>query len=294
MAITMRVVIAIRMMEWWLGMGSQSMTRPLTLDHFAAVVETATRQAGYTVEKREGSTLWLTLQGNRLCCNLLTIYRAYLGSPHQLPDIIQAHLNALSKVPAAATPLDEKLAAEALLPLLQQERWAEHKRQTSGAKLLSRPLIAGLVIAYVFDLPDQRAYVNEDMVPEVLSQGPTELAAFHDRALNNLRLRTSHYKFLTTGSGRQTLISCETQDGYAATSILLPELLNSWAKKIPGRLLLGIPNRDFIIAFSDQHPAGAEIIADQVRRDARERQNPLLARLLVWEQGKLREHTPLH
>jgi uncharacterized protein YtpQ (UPF0354 family) len=270
------------------------MAKPLTFDRFAAQVETATRDAGYTVEKREGGILWLNLKGNTMRCNLETAYRAYLTSPQRLQDVIQAHLNALGKVPAVPAPPDAKTAAESLLPLLQQARWAEQKTQVSGVRLVHRPFVTGLVITYVFDMPDHRAYVNESMVQEIVGEGRTSLETFHEYALNNLRLRARKHKAMTVGSGRQTLISCETQDGYAATSILLPELLDGWAKKIPGRLLLGIPNRDFIIAFSDQNPAGVEVVADQVRRDARERQNPLLSRLLVWEGGKLRELTPLH
>jgi Protein of unknown function (DUF1444) len=272
------------------------MTKPLSLERFAAQVETATRAAGYTIEKREGGMIWVKCKGNgnTMRCNLETAYRAYVGSPHRLPDIIKAHLNALSKVPATPVPPDAKAMAESLLSLLQQARWAEQKIQVGGAKLVHRPFVTGLVITYVFDLPDHRAYVNENMVPEVLGEGRSGLEEFHEYALNNLRLRASQHKVTTAGTGRQTLISCETQDGYGATSILLPELLDGWAKKIPGRLLIGIPNRDFILAFSDQNPAGVEVVAEQVRRDARERQNPLLSRLLVWEQGKLREHAPLH
>lgn len=272
------------------------MAKPLSLDRFAAQVETATRDAGYTIEKREGGMLWVKFKGNgnTMRCNLETAYRAYVGSPHRLPDIIKAHLNALSQVPATPVPPDPQTMAESLLPLLQQARWAEQKIQAGGVKLVYRPFVTGLVITYVFDLPQHRAYVNESMVPEVLGKDHSGLEAFHEYALNNLRLHASKHQVTIAGTGRQTLISCETQEGYAATSILLPELLDSWAKKIPGRMLLGIPNRDFIIAFSDQNSAGVEVVAEQVRRDARERPNPLLSRLLVWERGKLREHTPLH
>lgn len=270
------------------------MTKPLSLDRFVAQVETATRKAGYTVEKREGGTLWLNLKGNSMRCNLATAYQAYVGAPHRLQDIINAHLTALKKVPALPVPPDEKTAAEALLPLLQQANWVEQKMQGNGAKLIHRPFVTGLAITYVFDMPEHRAYVNEQIAQDILGKGVQTLDGLHDYALNNLRLRVSKHKVTTAGTGRQTLISCETQEGYAATSILLPEMLDGWAKKIPGRLLIGIPNRDFIIAFSDQHPSGVEKIAQQVRRDARERQNPLLARLLIWEEGKLREHTPLH
>jgi uncharacterized protein YtpQ (UPF0354 family) len=90
------------------------------------------------------------------------------------------------------------------------------------------------------------------------------------------------------------MITCETQDGHAATSILLPELVEGWARRIPGQLLIGIPNRDFVIAFSDRHPAGVHALARQVQQDARQRQHPLSSRLFTWQNGQLREYQPLH
>jgi hypothetical protein len=67
-----------------------------------------------------------------------------------------------------------------------------------------------------------------------------------------------------------------------------------WADRIPGRLLIGIPNRDFLLLFSDRHPTGVEALSRQIRRDASQRSHPLSARLLVWEDGAVREYEPLH
>ena len=65
-----------------------------------------------------------------------------------------------------------------------------------------------------------------------------------------------------------------------------------WAKRIPGRMLIGIPNRDFLIAFSNRNPAHVAAIAGQVRRDAVEQDHPLCADLLVWQDGRVREYQP--
>jgi hypothetical protein len=62
----------------------------------------------------------------------------------------------------------------------------------------------------------------------------------------------------------------------------------TWAGRIPGRMLIGIPNRDFLIAFSDRDPAHVAAIASQVRRDAAERDHPLCADLLLWQDERIR------
>lgn len=113
-------------------------------------------------------------------------------------------------------------------------------------------------------------------------------------ALGNLRQRTTNRHYQTHGLGAETLIVCETDDGFGAACILLPELMNKWAGRIPGRMLPGIPNRDFLIAFSDRDPTHMRAITRQVRRDARYKDHPLCANLLVWENGKVKEYRPKH
>ncbi|MCO5246344.1 MAG: DUF1444 family protein [Anaerolineae bacterium] len=90
------------------------------------------------------------------------------------------------------------------------------------------------------------------------------------------------------------MLVCETNDGYAATRVLLPDLMDDWARRIPGRMLIGIPNRDFLIAFSDRDPQHMAAITSQVRRDARRREHALTPELLVWQAGRIRALDPHH
>ncbi|MFN8487595.1 MAG: DUF1444 family protein [Caldilineaceae bacterium] len=269
------------------------MTKLLDLEHFAAHLEAATRKAGFTVEKREGSLLWIKLGANTLRCNVTSAYTAYRESPHRLEDVVQAHLSALKKTPALPLPTNKIAAAEALLPLLQQASWLEQKRQNNGPAILHRPFVTGLVVTYVFDFPNHRTYLNQSHMTELLGNQDVTVDQVHADALINLRKVVAQHKVMSVGSLRERLICCETHDGYAATTILLPEMMAEWSKRITGRMLIGIPNRDFIIAFSEQHPSGVETIARQVRRDAAKRQHPLLSRLLAWEDGQLHEYKPL-
>jgi uncharacterized protein YtpQ (UPF0354 family) len=112
----------------------------------------------------------------------------------------------------------------------------------------------------------------------------------HEYALHNLRLCTPSDVYHTHGLRDKTMVVCDTHDGYAAIRILLPDLMARWAGRIPGRMLIGIPNRDFLIAFSDRDPGHVAAIAGQVRRDAAERDHPLCADLLLWKDGRIREY----
>jgi len=268
------------------------MSKLLDLESFAAHVEAATRQAGFTIEKRDGLDLYVILHGQPLRCNLNTAYSAYQLSPHRLDDIVQVHLKVLRSVPPPPPPPTEKQAAESLLPMLNQARWLKETQRLDALPLVHRPFIAGLVITYVFDFPHHRAYVNADMLAQIMDRPEITFDMIHEYALENLRKRTTSRNYEAHGLRDKTMIVCETYDGYAATRILLPDLMDKWSRRIPGRMLIGIPNRDFLIAFSNRNPAHVAAIAGQVRRDAAQRDHPLCADLLVWQDGKIREYRP--
>lgn len=266
----------------------------LDLESFAAHIEAATQQAGYEIKKRDGLDLYVVLHGQPMRCNLSTVYSAYQGAPHCLDDIIEAHLAALRSVPPTPPPPSEKEAAEALLPLLQSAEWLDKVRQLNTPPPVHRPFVGGLIITYVFDFPHLRAYLNQEKLAEIMDHPEFTTDMLHAYALENLRKRTTHRTYETHGHREKTIIACETRDGYAATRVLLPDLMEKWARRIPGRMLIGVPNRDFLIAFSDRDPTHVAAIARQVRLDAAQRAHPLCAELLVWQEGQVREYRPRH
>ncbi|MCL4872236.1 MAG: DUF1444 family protein [Anaerolineae bacterium] len=139
----------------------------------------------------------------------------------------------------------------------------------------------------------ERIYVNMEMMFRMTQARGASFDAVHDYALQNLRRRTSAKTYQTRGIGDKTMVFCETDDGFAATRILLPELLEAWHGRIPGTMLLGIPNRDFLLAFSDRHPAKTAVMR-QVQRDCQRHKHLLFSSLLVWEKGLIKEYEPVH
>jgi len=262
----------------------------LDLAAFTAHVEAATRQAGYEVVKREEGVLHIVVHDEPMRCKLDTVYQAYLSSPHRLDDIVEVHLDALRQVSPPPPPPTEKEAAEALLPLLNRPELLEYVPRKDAPPPVHRPFVAGLIITYVFDFPHHRAYVNENILAQMMAGPETTFDMIHEYALENLRLRTTSDVYHTHGLYDKTMVVCDTRDGYAATRVLLPDLMATWAERIPGRMLIGIPNRDFLIAFSDRDPAQVAAIARQVRRDAAKRDHPLCADLLLWKDGRIREY----
>ena len=238
--------------------------------------------------------LTLEMHGQPMRCDLKRAYSAYQSAPDRLADIVSAHLAALAQVPASAPQPTEKEALESFLPLLNPAAWLDAVRQQGAEPPVHRPFVAGLVITYVFDMPQTRAYIHQGMYDQLLSAPEATPDAIHEIALGNLRKRTSARNTKAYGIGDRTIIVCDTRDGFAATRILLPELMATWAERIPGRMLLGVPNRDFLLAFSDLDPQQVAAMAQQVRRDAAQREGGLTAELLMWRNGRVVPHRTVH
>lgn len=266
--------------------------QPLSLTEFTTHLEQATLQAGYTIQKREGAVLYIVLHEDAsrpLRLDAQPYYATYRANPDRLEDFIRAHLKALKQAAESARPLTEAEASRAFLPMLQTPRWLRDASK-KGMPPIHRPFSSEVIVAYVFDYPAYRAYVNEDMLAPLFQGEKNNLDALHAYALENLRQRTSHTDYEIHGVGDQKLIVCPKKDGFAATRVLLPDLMEKWARQFPGdRMLIGLPNRDFLIAFSPADPRHVAAMTKQIRRDARWRDHTLTPNVFMWEMGELKK-----
>jgi len=105
----------------------------------------------------------------------------------------------------------------------------------------------------------------------------------------DLRRRTDdRVTYTTVGTGEQQLFIFNSGDGYDASRLLLAELLASWARDLPGHLVVGIPNRDFLIGFSDADPEILERVAQQIQADAAVREYGLTDQRFTLDGGEVR------
>ena len=263
-------------------------------EEFVTAIETATRAAGYQVERSSDMVLTIMVQGQPLRCDLTTHYTTLQRNPGRLDALVDAHLAALRQVPPSPPEPTEQEAKESILPLLNARALLAAFGTQDVPLPVHRPFAAGLVVTYVVDTPLARAYFSAAMLAKLDAATDVALDFLHGLALDNLRKRTKRRDTQAFRTGDQTILVCETKDGYAATHVLLPDLMDTWAKRIPGRMLIGIPNRDFLIAFSDRDPQHVAAIASQVRRDAKRHEYALTSKLLVWQAGRISELDPVH
>lgn len=238
------------------------------------------------VLSQKGLELRLSIHGKETAANLHRYYQAYAALPHRLEQVIESYVDVILEMgdPDRLTDTGLQQVVDRILPLLKPRDYLKVTKGTKAPSLVHRPYLAGLVTTYVIDMQHSMAYVNEDH----LARWGTEIEELHELALANLAAKTGPDTYKVHRSGARTLCICQTLDGYDATRILLPDLMAEWAGRVPGRLLLGIPNRDFLIGFSDRDRDIVRQITAQVRRDARERDHGLTDQIFTWQGGEVR------
>lgn len=176
---------------------------------------------------------------------------------------------------------------ERVFPMLKPIALLVEVRERKLPMIVYRPFLADLIIAYVIDEQGSAAYINEHH----LERWELSEHELHAQAIENLRRRTEERgNYTVVGEGPQHLVVFNTQDGYDATRLLLPTLLDSWRRDFPGRMVIGVPSRDFLIIFSDADEQILASIAQQIQLDAANREHGLTDQLFTLEAGQVREY----
>lgn len=170
--------------------------------------------------------------------------------------------------PETLMPEQWEAAASRLRPQLISNRYSE----ISDA--IRFPFSSEVYSAIVVDAPNGYAYVKEHNA-EQWGKSPLEIM---EVARDNLRDASAGVKSHFVPSER--LVVMQTNDGYDAARILVPEirrgLLQAIAGNTNGAIFVGIPNRDFLIGWPiDAASAVQNGILQQLRMDADQQHHPL-------------------
>ncbi len=213
---------------------------------------------------RSGMELSFRWHGRAVVSELEHFYQAYRRSPAQLESILETIEGAVrSFAPDRSQQLWDELE-DRIYPMIKPIEILADVAERQLPQLVYRPFLADLIVCYVIDEQESVAFVNE----EHLKAWNVIESTLYTRAVDNLRARSLKPDMLQmSGQGDQTLLIYANQDGYDAARLLLIDVLNEWQAVIPGRLVLGIPTRDFLIGFSDANHEILQRIAMQIAQD---------------------------
>lgn len=183
---------------------------------------------------------------------------------------------------AAAQPGDFAGNSGRILPQVVPGSVVDYSRRDDH-ELLSVGFTAGLHIAFVLDEPERYRYIS--VVQAEIWQ--VSAAALLVVALGNLTRLSQDIVWQQVGSGQQMRLFFENFDGYDASRILLSRHMVGLAGRVAGRLVIGIPNRDYLVACGDYDPGCVEALQEQVRDTFDNHRYPITPELFTLEEGRI-------
>ncbi|MCW5849777.1 MAG: DUF1444 family protein [Anaerolineae bacterium] len=214
------------------------------------------------------------------------LHRMYIMAPAQVDQLVEMMVQQVRSLPAQLQAKERGSPTQDLFP---QIKAAEFLRQADKQKIriARQPLVGDLSIVYVADTPTSMRFLTD----EDIAKNKLTLAQLHELTLANLARKIANTGYMVAGEGARTLLISQSRDSYDAARILLPDLRTQAVQYLGGgRLLFGIPNRDFLIMLSDQDTEFVAEIAAQVARDYESQPHPLSPRLYTIVDGKFTEY----
>jgi len=211
--------------------------------------------------------------------------RAYRRRPDALDAVVQTLLRVSNGEQGVPDPGYQAIA-QRIIPQLKPIALLADLLDRGAEPIVYQMFLADLIITYAIHDDKRLSYLTETQLNK---WGVSEFA-IHEQAIQNLRQRSATVPYHVTGSGSQQLIIFNHNDGLDAARLLLPDMLTDVAKHIPGETLIGIPNRDFMILFSDDDPDRVSAVALQITRDVRQHTHGLSDKLFTLVDGEIREY----
>ncbi len=215
--------------------------------------------------------------------NLANLFQSYLDGA-LVGNIADSLIRTMREASESVAPLDT-LDLSRLMPLLKPRSMLDEVARSRVEMIAWQPFISDdVIVTLVLDFPQSVRFVRQDEV-ETSDKDFDDLL---EVALANLYARSAGdvYELGDEQTGKMFVLA--TQDGYDATRILIAPLLERLAQQVSGQLVIGIPNRDFFIAFGNANPMLVGQIGQQVKQDAHTRNYPLTSTLFTFRDGELR------
>jgi hypothetical protein len=258
----------------------EAMANDLTPAAFQKSLVKRLRKAGCAVEER--GPLEICIGPPESTFFLGNMYQQYCEGA-RIGHIVRKLLDVVQETNQVIASEDEPLDLTKLFPMLKSHEWLDGILPVFTELPAWRPFITPeMVVTLVEDMPTSLRYVRAS---EIKALGRT----FEDMlgvALDNL-LECKEAQVYQLGDEEDDCIFVfDTKDGYDATRILVSPLMEQLAEKANGDIVIGIPNRDCLIAFGNANPITLET-ALQIKQDAERRPYALTSVLFTFQAGKL-------
>jgi hypothetical protein len=172
-----------------------------------------------------------------------------------------------------------------LLPVLVSRGFAE------AQKLVTLPFVGDVLEAFVFDGEHHQQYVSL----ATFAPWGVETNALHAAAIARLSSRVESETWPsptrpTDPAGSGEFIVLDMSDGYASSRLLSPEARERLGKVLGYPFFAGIPNRDFLVAWSNGYTFAGDFTA-KLREDFARRSYPVSPQVYRVDASGISLHT---
>jgi uncharacterized protein YtpQ (UPF0354 family) len=196
-------------------------------------------------------------------------YARYCQQPVLFNELVDYMIDSISNMDDSDISWEQ--AKSRILPSLKSEKFLiDNYKLPGGAEimesLVSFDYINDLNITIAIDSEMSMSFVNKKHLE---TWGVSEQFLL-DTSIANLSKLTAQYWAESTRLAQESgLFAFATQDGYDASRILLPDFYERASRALGcEKILVGIPNRDFIAAIPENSP-GKDKFYKQIQNDAR-------------------------
>jgi len=243
------------------------------------------RQAGVEAKLRDEHAFLVEGKDKEpLVVPALRVYQAYVRHPDRLEEVIDHYVDGLIAAFESPDPVDLPFSEVRSMVLPQLHRLDDGATR----ERVSIPFGHDLAIGFVLESAHRISVVDRSHLVrwEVTADDLQELA------LTNLGLRSERLAMMREWLDDDNAIYMfESQDGYDAARILLDDLWKQVAAETDGELFIAIPNRDFLVAFSDRDRESFEGIQRRVLTDYESQQHPLTWKLFMVTRDGVTPHS---
>lgn len=168
---------------------------------------------------------------------------------------------------------------ERLYPMLMDPAQIQAKGE---GQMLNGAIAEGLLVIYAIEEPgDKVRYVTYQ---ELRDWGVSH-SVVHITAVKNLERLTGGKRIakLDIPGGGRPMYIWHVEDGFDAARILLVHWLNELAAEVPGKLVLGVPHRNWMVAIGDSDPELLRVVRKKVIDEHHTSGFPISPFLYTWD-----------
>ena len=211
--------------------------------------------------------------------NLANFYRSYIHDPRRMKQIVLPGLTTVVRLQEwGPDQLMPQLitVSDRIMPMLYPEAEAD----SSLAEFVRIPWVGGLSVMFVLDEDDTYRFVHSRML-ETWQLSVDELEQL---AMKNLeeysRQNPLEVTLIGDDDDPRMLVPVEP-NAYNSVRLLGHHLHGRLRQFLGAELVVGVPNRDFFVAVSLNHPQLVGQVQQRVIQDYQSMHHPLTSRLLV-------------